>query len=204
MKKLLLITIFVLLSWVPAMADSQRPEILTGEQQSEMINKVQRYLDGLKRLKARLIQTNADGSTLQGKLYLDRPGKMRLAYEGASPILMIADGEKLIYQESDQEPTSYSIDSTPAGILLQQSLKLQKDINVLGISRWQGTVAVTVARPGDDESMALTLMFKEQGTTLSLLGWSLRQQGKQTNVKLTEQEVPSEIDPRLFQWGVIK
>lgn len=204
MKKLLLIVTFIILGLVQTQAESQQPEILTGGQLSEMINKVQRYLDGLKRLKARLIQTNADGSTLQGKLYLDRPGKMRLAYEGTSPILMIADGEKFIYQESGQDPTCYAIDSTPAGILLQTSLKLQKDINVLGISRWQGTVAVTVARPGDDESMALTLMFKEQGNTLSLLGWSLRQQGKQTHVQLVAQEVPSEIDQRLFQWGVIR
>ena len=49
MKKLVLVTMFILLSWVPTMAGSQQPEILTGEQQSEMINKVQRYLDGLKR-----------------------------------------------------------------------------------------------------------------------------------------------------------
>jgi outer membrane lipoprotein-sorting protein len=204
MKKLMLIVALMGLSMAPTLAvPQQEPEVLNAAQQTDVINKVQRYLDGLKKLKAHLVQTNTNGTVMQGELHLDRPGKMRLTYEGAVPVLMIADGEKFIYQEGNQDPTSYAIDSTPAGILLQKSLKLQKDINVLTVSRWHETIAVTLARPGDDDSMALTLMFKEQGTTLSLLGWSLRQQEKQTHVQLTNQEVPKTLDPRLFEWGAV-
>ncbi|MDG1497224.1 MAG: outer membrane lipoprotein carrier protein LolA [Amylibacter sp.] len=58
------------------------------------------YINGLKMVEADFEQVNSDGSIDTGKLYIRRPGKMRLEYEAPNNALVIAGaGSVAIFDE---------------------------------------------------------------------------------------------------------
>src|SRR5437016_2028338 len=97
MKKHLLkwITV-VILSYV---SESQASTTPLPQASPTSIAKVESYLNGVKTLTAQFLQTNPDGSVATGVFYLNRPGKMRLAYNPPSKLLIVADGDTLYHQD---------------------------------------------------------------------------------------------------------
>ena len=83
------------------LADNAVPMIL-GVGDMEDLRRVETYLEAIKTLKGRFLQTSSNGGVASGKVFMSRPGRMRFEYDPPTPILMIADGVFLIY--IDQEP----------------------------------------------------------------------------------------------------
>ena len=54
------------------------------------LNKISDYINGLTTLQADFEQINSDGSIDRGKLYIRRPGRMRLEYTAPNNTLVIA------------------------------------------------------------------------------------------------------------------
>ena len=53
---------------------------------------VERYINAIRTLKARFVQSNPNGSVVQGTLYVRRPGRMRFEYDAPSQLKIVADG----------------------------------------------------------------------------------------------------------------
>lgn len=172
---------------------------LSPEQQA-IVQSVQTSLNNLKSLKAKINQTNPDGTTATGMILLKRhPGNLRLTYEGERPIRIFANGEQLVYEEDGQVSTYYT-DTTPVNFLIQDQIDLQRDLRVLGVKQEKPYVIVTVSRPGEESVMFISLVFTD---TLNpqLVGWSVSDaQSKLTHVKLENIETDIPLDLKLFQW----
>src|SRR6056300_1054064 len=78
------------------------------------VEKAENYLNGINTLQARFLQSNPDGGTLEGDLFISRPGKMRLVYDPPTPMLMVADGVFLIYVDTELNDASHiGLEDTP-------------------------------------------------------------------------------------------
>src|ERR1700732_4223957 len=64
---------------------------LSSDDQADL-KRVATYLDGIHTMRARFQQVAAGGGLSQGKIYLRRPGLMRVEYEPPVPVLLVADG----------------------------------------------------------------------------------------------------------------
>src|SRR6478609_7380843 len=64
---------------------------------AQTVQRVETYLSGIRTLAARFQQLNPDGGTATGKLYIQRPGKMRFDYDPPSKVLLIATDWRLIF-----------------------------------------------------------------------------------------------------------
>ena len=53
---------------------------------------VEKYINSIRTLKARFVQSNPNGSVVQGTLYVRRPGRMRFEYDAPSQLKIVADG----------------------------------------------------------------------------------------------------------------
>lgn len=162
------------------------------------IARIERYLDGIRTLTARFYQVSSTGQVSEGVLYLSRPGKIRVEYEPPTPILIVADGRRLIYYDSElKSANSFAIDDTPAGILLRDKLNLGHDIGLIEFKRGKSVFWLTLIDKNNPDIGNLTLTFTDR--PLALKKWSvLDPQGVVTTVTLIDTRIGVELAPRLF------
>ena len=56
------------------------------------VPQIEQYINSMRSLKARFVQSNPNGSVVQGTLYVRRPGRMRFEYDAPSQLKIVADG----------------------------------------------------------------------------------------------------------------
>ena len=123
---------------------------------------------------------------------------MRFEYDKPSPLLLIANDGKIVYQDRDiGQVTSLPLERTPLGLLLRADLRLSGDVTVTGFEHRDGQVFVTLVRTATPSEGSLTLIFNEQ--PLVLRAWVVRDaQGQDTQVDLFNQETPATVPDSLF------
>ncbi len=166
-----------------------------------LISEVESYLNGQTAITANFLQVAADGSTRTGKAWLQRPGKMRFAYDPPDPQLLVAGFGLLVYHDPQlDQTTNIPLGSTPLGILLSKHVDLNGDVTVTGINRQPGEDDITLTRTGKAAAGSLTLVF---GTDpLELRQWVVDDaQGKQTRVSLYDIAAGGPFPDSLFEYN---
>lgn len=171
----------------------------TAEDKADIAN-AEAYLNGLKTMQSRFVQVASDGSYAEGTLSLDRPGKMRIEYDPPSPVLVVADGNFLIYFDKDLQQVSHlGLDDTPAGLLLADKVSLSGKVTVQSIERRAGVLSIALANAKDPNEGRLTLVFSDK--PLQLRKWIVTdQQGITTNFSLLSARFGLDLSPDLFKF----
>ena len=165
---------------------------------SEDVARIESYFNGLRSLRADFVQINPDGGTATGKLYYDRPDKMRLDYDPPSRILIIANGWKLVYQDRRLDQVSQLFtSSTPLGFLLEDEVRLSGDVTLTDLKRRAGELSVTLVQTDEPAQGSITLVFAVQ--PFELRRWTVVDaQGYATHIVLERIETDVPLDRELF------
>lgn len=193
LRALALAVLAALSSVVPAQA-------ATGTDAAD-VARAESYLNQITTLRARFLQVAPSGDTVEGTIYLSRPGKLRLEYDPPSPILVVADGSFLIYIDKKLGQTSYiGLESSPAGILIRPQVRLDgAGLKVARVSRAPGVLNVTVVAPDKPEQGQITLVFTE--SPFMLKQWRvLDAQGQVTQVSLFDAKTDLALKGDLFEY----
>lgn len=179
-------------------AVTPRPQL--SEQDRADITRIETYLNDIRTLSARFMQVSDSGGTAEGKLYLSRPGKLRLEYDPPVPILMVANGGFLIhYDKQLKAVTHLPINSTPAGLLVREHIALSGDITVTAVERGPGSLRVSLLQTKDPNAGRIMLVFSERPFALS--NWQVVDaQGNVTRVALIDPRAGVPLDPGLFRF----
>lgn len=168
---------------------------------SAAIAQADSYLNQVTTLKAHFLQVAQNGATAEGTVYLSRPGKLRLEYQPPTPVLVVADGDDLIYYDKDLRQVSrIGLDSTMAGVLVAPRVHLDGgDLKVTAVTRPPGLVDITVTKRSDPHQGQITLVFTEK--PFQLRQWRVvDQQGQTTTVSLYDAQTGMPLDSGLFQF----
>jgi outer membrane lipoprotein-sorting protein len=165
------------------------------------IARIERYLNDIRTLKTRFSQTNPDGTSASGTIYVQRPGRMRVEYDPPNPVLVVATGVWLIYHDKKLGQVSHlPINSSPAAFLVRDSLEFARDGAILGFERGPKVLRLTVAEKADAGAQKLTLVFAD--SPLKLEKWMVVDpQGQTTHVSLVEPATGVALDPILFKFS---
>ncbi len=179
--------ILLLRSGAPAHADDKAD-----------IARAETYLDSIRTLESRFLQIGPDGSVAEGSFYLSRPGKMRLDYDAPNPNLLVADGRAFVHIDRYLKTIAYlPIDSTPAGLLVRERIRLSDDVRVVGLERGPAVLRVSIVQTADPRAGRLVLAFGDR--PFSLASWSfVDSQGLTTRVSLIDPKFGQPIDPAKF------
>jgi outer membrane lipoprotein-sorting protein len=177
-RNLLLATPLLLL---PQLAFAQA---LPKADQAAVIATVGRAVNAITRLQGRFIQTNPDGSSIGGRFWLQRPGKVRFEYDAPSPLLLISDGTNVVLQDKRLRTTDrYPLRQTPLYFLLKANVDLARDVIVSGVERRGGNFLVAMRDRRREADGELTVTFDQ--STNALEEWVIRdRQGRSTRVRL--------------------
>lgn len=163
--------------------------------------RIEAYLNDLSTLRSEFVQINPDGGMATGKLYYQRPDKMRLDYDPPTDILIIADGwGQLVYHDRRLEQTSHLfVSSTPLGFLLDDEIRLSGDVTVTAVEHADNALSVTLIQTDEPNEGSIRLTFSEE--PLELRRWTvIDSQGLSTYVMLEAIETGLPLDSDLFRF----
>lgn len=155
------------------------------------------YLNNIRTMAARFQQVAANGPST-GRMWVQRPGRMRFEYDPPNPITLMADTFYIYYWDKQlNQMSKVGLKSTPAWFLLREPISFS-DVIVTGVEHGPNTVRVSVVESAQPDAGSLSMVFSEN--PLALRQWTvIDQQGKSTTVTLSDAQFGMALDPKLFQ-----
>jgi outer membrane lipoprotein-sorting protein len=155
------------------------PSVQSASDQSS-IAQVQTYLDGLQGFKAHFTQTGTDGNA-DGYVWIDRPGRLRVAYVRPAPKLILANhGRLLLVDQLTGATTNMPLSRTPLDILLSPQVQLiGGTLAVTSVQQQPGALQIGVVKAAAPAQGRLTLQFARD--PLRLVGVVVQDSTGRTN-----------------------
>ena len=144
------------------------PTLALASSRADDISRVEAYLSTLTTLQANFTQIAPDGSISTGKFYLKRPGKMRWDYAPPSKILLISDGEDIVYFDGELGQVNYlSVDETLASFLTRPGIRLESEATKLvAFESGHGVIRASLVQKTREKEGMLTLEFTDNPLAL--------------------------------------
>jgi outer membrane lipoprotein-sorting protein len=176
------------------------PPVTLSSQDTAELQKIAAYLDGIHTMTARFQQATANGGAATGYVWLSRPGKMRFQYDPPNQLLLLADAFYMYSWDPDlKQMNKVGLKSTPAWFLLREPISFTDGVTVTRFEHSGNTVRVSVVESAEPDAGSLTMVFSD--SPLALRQWTVvDQQGRVTNVSLSETQYGMVLDPKLFQY----
>lgn len=166
---------------------------------TDHITRVETYLNKIDTIIADFTQIAPDGALTGGKFYLKRPGKMRWQYDPPTPILMVANGDAIIFYDYELEQISHiPLDNTLAGFLAQEVIDFDdQSIQLTGFDQSPGSIRLSLVQRGQAEDGELTLEFIDN--PIQIKNMIIRDaQGKSTTISLQNARYGHTLEENLF------
>lgn len=159
-------------------------------------------LRGIGSMTADFTQTDRNGATIPGKLYLKRPGKIRFEYAPSAKMLVVSNGKSLYLVDYEvKQVQRWPIGNSPLGALLDPS----RDVKAFGKlmpTQNENVVSVEVRDRKHPEYGVITLIFVRDASApggLRLTNWvALDSQNHRTTVRLSNQSYGAAIPDSKF------
>lgn len=165
----------------------------------EAIERMNAYFNGFSSLQGDFIQFGADGRRLEGKLYIQRPGKMRFEYRAPVTTEIIADGTSVAIRDRKLATQDlYSIGQTPLKFLVKERMDLNRDSTVTNVSTKGDILSVSVEdRTTLGGTSKITLNYDMAANELRQ--WVvIDPQGYETSVSVYNLDTQRRPDPKNF------
>ena len=176
---------------------------LVAAQSGSPLSRVSAHLKAVDTMTANFSQTGRTGQTLNGKLTMKRPGKVRFQYQKGVPMLIVGDGKALnVIDYQVRQVQRWPIGNSPLGILLDPNKDITRIAKV--IQDTPQALVVQARDPKRREYGTITINFTKSGSApggLLLQGWTmLDAQNNRTTVRLSNQRFNVAIADNAFRW----
>jgi outer membrane lipoprotein-sorting protein len=164
------------------------------------VGQVEQYINSIRTLQARFVQSNPNGGIVQGTLYVSRPGKMRFQYDPPSQLKIVADGWQVtMWDPPNRDFGQWPIGWTAASFLVKEPFKLSGDITVQKLDRVNGLLEVTMVQTRKPQEGRVTVRVAEN--PMQLRGWSiLDNRGNKVDVALNDVQIGMPLASSLFKY----
>jgi outer membrane lipoprotein-sorting protein len=181
---------------VPAQAQAE-----LSEQDLANVARVEAYFNAFTTLSAQFSQIAPDGQVAEGDFYLRRPGRLRFEYAPPVPLLIVADGFRLIlYDHELGQVNAWPVAATPLGPLVARTVDFINSGHAYAVETEPGILRLTLVDPDRPDDGSITLVFRDD--PLELRHWEVTDpQGLVTVVVLTGMRIDPELAPELFMFN---
>ncbi|WP_244427074.1 outer-membrane lipoprotein carrier protein LolA [Methyloferula stellata] len=163
------------------------------------IQKANAYFSSNATMIGDFVQIGGDGRRSEGKIYVQRPGKLRFEYALPATLEIVADGMSVaVVDRKLGTKDVYFINQTPLKFLLKDQIDLSRDAQVVSVTSDPNVVSILI----EDKSTFggtsfIKLMFDPVKFTLKQ--WQITDpQGYETLVSLFNVDLTKKPDPWLF------
>jgi outer membrane lipoprotein-sorting protein len=157
------------------------------------------WLDAARVMTADFVQIGPDGRRSEGRLSVERPGRMLFQFTDPPRFEVVADGRSVaIIDHKLNTQDEYFIAQTPLKFLLADHIDMARDTRVLSVAQEGNSVTIEVEdRAALGGTAHVSLVF--DASTFALRQWTvIDAQGFQTVVTLFDLDLATKPDPALF------
>jgi outer membrane lipoprotein-sorting protein len=168
--------------------------------QRALVDRVNVYLMSVQTLVGDFVQVGPDGRRAEGKIYLQKPGRVRFEYNPPSPIELVSDGNSLVVRDRKLDTQDlYPLSQTPLRFLLADRIDLMKETTVLSVAADETFVSLQIEeRQTLGGTHKVLLMFSAKD--MQLKQWTVTDpQGYDTTVALANLDASKKLDPGMFR-----
>jgi outer membrane lipoprotein-sorting protein len=167
--------------------------------QRVLIDRVNMYLMSVQTMIGDFVQVAPDGRRSEGKIYLQKPGRIRFEYNPPSPIELVADGNSVVIRDRKLDTQDlYPLSQTPLRFLLADRIDLLRETNVVSVSSDDTFLSLLIEEKHTlGGTHKVLLMFSVKDTQLKQ--WTVTDpQGYDTTVALYNLDLGKKLDPSMF------
>lgn len=164
-----------------------------------VLDKVNAALNAMNVASADFVQVGGNGRRAEGRLYIEKPGRLRFEYNPPATLEIVADGSSVVIRDSRAGTQDlYGIAQTPLKFLLKERLDLARDTRVIDVQPAPDLVSVLLEdRSTFGGTSRIELFFDAR--TYALRQWIIVDpQGYQTTVNLKNLDMSRRPDQSLF------
>lgn len=169
-------------------------------EQRRLLERAQTYLQGVRSVRGRFVETGPRGQQASGAFYLRRPGRMRFEYDAPSRLILVADGT-FVHRWDPRLETDQRVpmNQTPLSILLADQVSFgSRYIRVDRVTATLDGAQITVSDTRQNRHGSLTMVFG--GSPYRLREWTVTDaQGGRTRVQLVTLQAASSLADSLFR-----
>jgi outer membrane lipoprotein-sorting protein len=183
---------------VAAPAPAQAAPV-TPETPQQLVQRINQALNGMTTLVGEFTQTSADGRRRTGRLYVQRPGKLRFDYNPPAQLEVVSDGLNVaVIDKRVPQQDVYGIGQTPLKFLLAERIDVSRDTKVTSVKREKDEIILDIE---DKNTLAGTskIRIHFHGENLGLKRWTVTDpQGMPTTVTLANLSTQQRPERGLF------
>jgi outer membrane lipoprotein-sorting protein len=194
----------------PAAAKSSEPVQLTNPaapaeppkplDREEAIKRANAFFNASPVMTADFVQIGADGKRSEGKLHVQRAGRVRFEYAQPATMEVVADGAQVAVRDRKLNTQDlYFINQTPLKFLMKEKIDLEKDVTVQNVEIDDTGVTVFIEDKATFGGTShLRLIFDPK--SFKLKQWQVKDpQGYETLITLFNIDQTKTPDPTLFK-----
>lgn len=169
-------------------------------QTAQEVKEVEDYLNNIKTMEARFVQSASNGAMAEGKLYIAKPNKIRMEYDAPLSVMIIGDGDYIVYNDKElDQVTHIDYDDIPATLILGNNIKIDGDeVKITGFYKDAGTTTITLQHKNNDIG-PITLTFTND--PMELKQWKIVDpQSVEVTVSLYDIKSDEELSKDLFKF----
>ena len=192
LKKLVLAGFIALAAGTQGIAQEQEPK-----SKEEAVAAISQHFASVPTMTGEFIQFGPTGEQTGGIFYIQRPGKIRFAYESPSPLTVISNGRTVGVNNRKLNTWSfYPLDKTPLKLLLDDHIAFSDD-SIRSVNVDEQITTVVMGNEQIFGNSEITLLFDPQ--TSDLRQWTIKDaQGKETSVMIFNVEKNVKIARKHF------
>ena len=164
------------------------------------IDKANAYLTSAVTMIADFVQMAGDGRRAEGKLYVQKPGRLRFEYAEPATLDIISDGLQVAIRDRKLKTQDiYFVSQTPLKFLLKDKIDLARDVKILDVTSDPNAVTILVE---DSVTFGGTSRIKLvfDPVKFALKQWQVTDpQGNETLVSLFNVDLDKQPDLALFK-----
>lgn len=183
-----------------AIGKAATPPKIPSQDSAAAVQRANAWFNANATLTSDFVQIGPNGKRLEGKLYIQKPGKMRFVYDAPATLEVIADGTSVAVRDRKLATQDlYFIGQTPLKFLLKDKIDLARDTRVMAVDTTPSSVDILIEDSATfGGTSRIKLVFDPR--TSALKQWSVVDpQGYETLVSLFNIDLKSKPDPDLFK-----
>ncbi len=165
------------------------------------IEKIENYLNTIKTMRADFVQIASNGEKVEGRMYIEKPNKIRMEYGKPSDVLIVGNGDYVVYYDKELEQiTNIDYNEIPAAAILADTVKIDgKEIEIVDYYEDPGITRIGLKYVHSGDLGPFTLVFANN--PFELRQWKvITPQAIEVSLSLYNTITDGKLDESLFEF----
>jgi len=165
------------------------------------IAQIEKYLNTITTLEADFVQMASNGATSEGKLYIEKPSKIRMEYAPPTDILIVGNGDEIIFHDKELDQlTNIDYEDIPGTKILTDIIKIDGiSLKIVDYYKDAGSTIITLEYTKSKDMGPITLVFSNN--PFELKQWKIVDpQSVEVTLSLYNTLIGQTLDENLFSY----